>query len=253
MAEKKKKSRFIVRVGGKLLWAFEGLIKKASKVPTTPFLDPAQFEWTKELEDNWEVIRKEVDEILKQKDNIPSFQEISKDQKSITTDDKWKTFFLYGFGFKAEKNCEKCPETTRLIEQIPGMKTAFFSILSPGKHIPDHRGVYNGVMRYHLGIKVPEPKEKCRIRVHDQFAHWEEGKSMMFDDTYRHEVWNETDGVRVVLFMDIIRPLSFPVSALNNLLLNVVSKTSFIQDAKKNQESWEKKFDEQPKAENVAS
>ncbi len=246
MADKNKKgkSRLVVRLGSKLLWGFEKFIAKSSKVPTTPFLDPYQFDWVKDLEGNWEIIRAEVDRILEHKDNIPSFQDISKDQKSITTDDKWKTYFLYGFGYKAVKNCERCPETTKIIESIPGMKTAFFSILAPGKHIPAHRGVYNGVIRCHLGIKVPEPKEKCRIRVHEVFAHWEEGKVMMFDDTYNHEVWNDTDGERVVLFMDIDRPLRFPATALNSLLIKAVQKSSFIQDAKKNQEAWEDKFEE---------
>ena|SRR6056297_1241926 len=241
---KKEKSRLIVRLGSKALWAFEKIIAKYSKIPTTPFLDPYQFDWVDDLEANWDKIRTEVDEILKQKDSIPSFHEISKDQKSITQDNKWKTYFLYGFGYKAEKNCERCPETTKLVEQIPGMKTAFFSILAPGKHIPAHRGVYNGVIRCHLGIKVPEPKEKCRIRVDDQYANWEEGKTMMFDDTYDHEVWNDTDGERVVLFMDIDRPLKFPATVLNSILINAVQKSSFIQDAKKNQEVWEEKFDQ---------
>jgi len=242
--EKKKKSRLVIRLGSKLLWSFERLIAKSSKIPTTAYFDPSQFDWVSSLENNWQVIRNELDTILESREQIPSFQEISKDQKSITQDDKWKTYFLYGFGYKAEKNCERCPETTRLIEQIPGMKTAFFSILAPGKEIPEHRGVYNGVIRYHLGLKVPEPKEKCRIQVNGEYRHWEEGKSMMFDDTYRHSVLNDTDGERVVLFMDIVRPLKFPVSMLNKFLMTAVSKSSYIQDARKNQEAWEKKFAE---------
>jgi len=84
------------------------------------------------------------------------------------------------------------------------MKTAFFSILSPDKHIPAHKGPFNGVLRYHLELIIPEPKEKCRIRVHDQFNEWDEGKSLIFDDTYEHEVCNDTDGFRVVLFVDFI-------------------------------------------------
>ncbi len=126
--------------------------------------------------------------MLQVHDQIPNFQDISVDQRAITTDNKWKTYFIYGFGYKAEKNCQRCPETTRLIEEVPGMKTAFFSILSPGKHIPEHRGLYKGFLRYHLGLMVPEPRSQCWIRVNGQQAVWEEGKSMMFDDTYPHEV-----------------------------------------------------------------
>lgn len=239
---KKRRKKLVKDLGGKALWSIEKLMERYSEVPTTPFLDPEQFKWTKRLEDNWHVMRKELDQILKNKHAIPNFQDISEDQKSITKDDKWKTYFLYGFGYKAEQNCARCPETTKLVETVPDMTTAFFSILEPGKHIPAHRGVYKGFLRYHMGLLVPEPKEECRIRVEDQYAHWEEGKSMMFDDTYDHEVWNDTDGLRAILFMDVIRPMQFPASMVNSLIINSIKHTGYIQDAKKNQEMWEEKY-----------
>ncbi|MDX1636727.1 MAG: aspartyl/asparaginyl beta-hydroxylase domain-containing protein [Balneolaceae bacterium] len=237
------KRKLVKDWGGKLLWSIEKVMEKYSEVPTTPFLDPELFAWTGRLEENWQVMREELDQILENKDFIPNFQDISSDQKAITSDDNWKTYFLYGFGYKAELNCSRCPQTTELVESVPGMTTAFFSILEPGKHIPAHRGVYKGFIRYHLGLKVPEPKEKCRIRVQDEFAHWSEGESIMFDDTYDHEVWNDTDGVRVVLFMDIMRPMKFPASAINKMIYNTIRHTGYIQDAKKNQEVWEEKFE----------
>jgi beta-hydroxylase len=72
-----------------------------------------------------------------------------------------------------------------------------------------------GVLRYHLGLIVPHQKEACRISVDSEVAHWEEGRSVVFDDTYMHEVWNETDEEGVVLFVDFSRPLPSPVSVLN--------------------------------------
>ena len=33
---------------------------------------------------------------------------------------------------------------------------------------------------------------------------------MIFDDTYEHEAWNDTDRTRVVLFVDFVRPLRAP-------------------------------------------
>ncbi|MGD8428108.1 MAG: aspartyl/asparaginyl beta-hydroxylase domain-containing protein [Balneolaceae bacterium] len=242
MSFKQKRKKLVKDVGGKVLWTIEKVMEKYSKVPTTPFLDPSDFPWTKRLEDNWHLMRAELDEILKNKDAIPNFQDISEDQKALTKDNNWKTYFLYGFGYKAEQNCARCPETTKLVESVPGMTTAFFSILEPGKHIPHHRGVYKGFLRYHLGLLVPEPKEKCRIRVDNIYSHWEEGKGIMFDDTYDHEVWNDTDGIRVVLFMDVIRPMSFPASSINKAIISAIKHTGYIQDAKKNQESWEEKF-----------
>lgn len=234
--------RLVKDLGGKALWTLEKLISRYSLVETSAFLDPYQFAWVEKLEQHWRDIRGELDAVLQLHEQIPNFQDISVDQRAITTDNKWKTYFLYGFGYKAEKNCERCPETTRLIEEVPGMKTAFFSILSPGKHIPEHRGLYKGFLRYHMGLMVPEPGSQCWIRVNGQQAVWEEGKSMMFDDTYPHEVRNDTDGVRVVLFMDILRPLRFPVSLLNDAIIKLVRRSGYIQEAKRNQERWERRL-----------
>ena len=98
-------------------------------------------------------------------------------------------------------------------------------------------------MRYHLALKVPEPKEKCGIRVADEVLHWEEGKGMMFDDSFPHEAWNKTDGVRVVLFMDIVRPMDFPLSWLNNILLKLIAISPFVQDAHANQRKWDERLE----------
>jgi len=90
----------------------------------------------------------------------------------------------------------------------PSRRT-MFSILAPGKHIPDHCGPYKGVIRYHLGLKVPRDARQCRIRVGDEYATWAEGTSELFDDTYEHEVWNDTDEERVVLFCDVVGSTAF--------------------------------------------
>ena len=166
-----------------------------------------------------------------------------KDQIALSQDDKWKTFFLFGYGFKSETNCTKCPETTRLMEQIPGMKSAMFSILAPGKHIKAHRGPYKGVLRCHLGLIVPEPREKIRIRVGNDFRHWEEGKCMVFDDTFNHEVWHDGDSQRVVLFIDFVRPFRQPVKSINNGIIKAIAYSPFVQNAKKNLEEWERNIE----------
>jgi beta-hydroxylase len=116
------------------------------------------------------------------------------------------------------------------------MKTAFFSILAPGKHIAPHRGPSAGVLRYHLGLKIPVQAERCRIRVRDEYAHWREGASLVFDDTYEHEVWNDTDEERVVLFLDVVRPLPFPVAQLNAGFLRIAKLLPDVQDVKKKQD-----------------
>lgn len=223
----------------KVLQAIERGIVRFSLVGDKTFFDKDDFPWVKDLEDNWKVIRAELDEVLKERAMLPSFQDISKDQISISKDDKWKTYFFFGYGFKSEFNCAQCPETTKILERLPGMKSAMFSILAPGKHIPAHRGPYKGVLRCHLGLQVPEPREQVRIRVGNDIRNWAEGECMVFDDTFEHEVWNDTDGQRVVLFIDVVRPFRQPVKALNNGIIKLIGWSPFVQSARKNQEAWE--------------
>ncbi|MGI8803806.1 MAG: aspartyl/asparaginyl beta-hydroxylase domain-containing protein [Solirubrobacteraceae bacterium] len=232
-----------VFVGERALGRIERLIGRASRVGEATFFDPGDFAWTRRLEDGWPQIRSELDRVLEDREDLPNFQDISVDQATITNDDKWKTYFLYGYGFRSEANCARCPETARLCAEIPGMKTAFFSILSPHKHIEQHRGPYKGVLRYHLGLLIPEPQDGCRIRVEDDVRGWREGGSLIFDDTYEHEAWNDTDDVRVVLFVDFVRPLRFPASLLNRLVLEAIACSPFIGDAKRRHDDWEKRFE----------
>ncbi len=227
-----------------LVQRFETWIGESSLVGNSVFFEREQFPWVERLESNWPVIRDELDQILERVDDLPNFQDISKRQYRIANDNLWKTYFFQAFGYIAQKNCDRCPETTKLLKTIPGLKVAFFSILAPGKHIPEHRGKHKGLIRYHLALKVPEPREKCRIRVADQVAYWEEGKSLLFDDTYLHEAWNETEDYRAVLFLDIARPLPFPISLLNWITNRIVAASPIVQGARENHEAWERKFDQ---------
>ena len=117
-----------------------------------------------------------------------------------------------------------------------------FSILEPGKHLPPHRGPYNGVLRLHLGLIVPEPREQLGIRVDNEIYRWREGEAVIFDDAYEHEAWNGTPHTRVVLFVDFRKPLRFPANVLNWLLLHLAVFTPFIREGMDNQKAWEKKI-----------
>jgi ornithine lipid ester-linked acyl 2-hydroxylase len=231
-------------VGEKVLAPIERFIGKRSLVDDATFFPNDRFSWIAEIEANWETIADELERVLEDREALPNFQDISKDQLEITDDDRWKTFFLYGYGFEAKLGVEMCPKTAELMRRIPGMTTAMFSILSPRKHILDHRGPYKGVLRYHLGLIVPQDAEACRIRVGGDFRHWERGRSMIFDDTYNHEVWNDTDETRVVLFVDVLRPLPSPWSQINRAIVKAIGYSPFVLDAKRNQEAWEARYRE---------
>lgn len=204
--------------------SLEGLLRRTSSVGDQPIFATDQFPWARELETNASVINSELRGVMSDIDSIPSLQDVTPRNYSITQDDRWKSYFFSFYGYKVEKNCRACPETTRLIENIPGVLAAFFSILGPRKHIPPHRGRYNGILRYHLGLIIPQSAAKCRIRVGGDESYWTEGRSLIFDDTYEHEVWNDTDDWRVVLFVDFLRPLPFPMSLVNKAVVAVISR-----------------------------
>jgi aspartyl/asparaginyl beta-hydroxylase (cupin superfamily) len=129
------------------------------------------------------------------------------------------------------------------VRHIPGLKTAMFSIFEPGKHLPAHRGPYNGVLRLHLGLIVPDAEpDKIAIRVDRQVCRWQEGKVLIFDDAYEHEAWNHSSETRVVLFVDFVKPLRFPARLVNWALMNLAVFTPFIQEGMDNHKAWEKRF-----------
>lgn len=221
-----------------LYWPMERLVHRFSSVGNRPFFAATEFDWIPGIEGRWAAIRAELDAVLRQREQIPSFHEVSSLQEKLTQDDRWKTYWLYAYGRKMVDNCRRCPETTRLIEGVPAIKTAFFSILGPRKHIPEHTGPYGGVLRYHLGLKVPRRKELCRIRVASEVACWDEGKGIVFDDTFPHEVWNDTDEERVVLFVDFARPLPYPLSIVNESVIRLFARSGYIQEIVDNIADW---------------
>ena len=232
-----------VTAGQQLMSGFEWWLLRSSEIPTTPFLDRADFPWAGALENGWREIRAELDEVLARRDDLPNFQDILRDVAPISRDDRWKTFFFLAYGYRSDANCARCPRTTALLDQIPGLVTAFFSILAPHKRIPPHRGPYRGVVRCHLALMVPEPADSCGISVGGEVRHWREGETMFFDDGYEHFAWNDTDGTRAVLFLDVTRPLRRPAAGINRTLLKAISTSPFLKDAKRRHEAWERRFD----------
>lgn len=220
----------------------ESKVPSRSLVATTPFIPNEQFPWAALPEQHWDSIRSELDVVLNRIDEVPNFQDLSTSQRRLTNDDQWKTFFLIAYGHETKENCARCPQTTEILRQIPGVTTAFFSILGPHKHIPEHRGPYRGVIRYHLGVKVPSPSTSCGIKVGGQVENWSEGAGMFFDDTYPHEAWNESDQHRVVLFLDVVRPMQAPYSWLNSFVIWAIGRSDFVREIRSSQKTWQRQL-----------
>jgi aspartyl/asparaginyl beta-hydroxylase (cupin superfamily) len=220
----------------------EGLNLRYAKLGNPCFYDNADFPWVAEIESEWRLIRQELDRVLPRTNELPNIQEITLDAASITRDSGWKVFLLVAYGIKSKPNIELCPETWRIVKKIPGLKTAMFSVFRPGKRLPPHRGPYNGVLRLHLGLLVPEHDTNLGIPIGSEVRGWKEGGVLIFDDAFEHEAWNETDRPRVVLFVDFEKPLRFPVNILNHILLKLAVLTPYLREGNDNLRRWERRF-----------
>ena len=117
-------------------------------------------------------------------------------------------FFVTPHGRRVEENIAKCPKTWEYLNSIPGFvptNMCMFSALSPGGRIRPHTGLTNAALRVHLGVHVPEPA-RAVLRCGDEVGSWEEGKLLIFNDAFDHEVWNFGSRTRVVLFFDVWHP-----------------------------------------------
>ena len=227
----------IIRFGKHVRGVVDRLIAGSSLVSNAPVLDVRDFAWTQMLREEWEAIRDEAVRVALVGHAAPSLATVSPDHRAIAEVDKWRSFFLWGYGYPIDDNLARCPRTRAAIERIPGLNTAFFSILAPGTHIPDHRGVTKGLITCHLGLIVPREGD-VRMRVDDRIVRWAEGETLVFDDTYRHEVWNDTAATRVVLLIQFKRPLRNPGKWIADRFLNIVKRSAFVQEARANVAKW---------------
>lgn len=132
-------------------------------------------------------------------------------------DDRWKKFYIKWYGPAGADARAVCPETCALLEGLPEVKLAMFSILEPGARIRPHVGPFKGAVRYHLGLSCPP---EARLLVDGTPYSWRDGEDVLFDDTYVHEVVNgSATQPRVVLFCDIERTMAGGLSAGFNRLV----------------------------------
>ncbi len=170
-------------------------------VPARSFYDPSEFEWARVLEQEYPAIKTELMRVLT--DAGEGFKGYMSETQYRHRG--WNTFNFFFYGKKFEENCERCPHTTAVLESLPRFERdhIMFSALNPHTRIPPHVGPMNGILRGHLGLVVPQG---CYIRVGPDERTWEEGKMLVFDDSFEHEVFNHSDAVRIVLFMNFWHP-----------------------------------------------
>lgn len=132
------------------------------------------------------------------------------------------------------------PTLVRILKRIPNVKSCVISVLEPGIRIPIHVGYYKGVMRYMLATHVPRDRKNVFLCANGIKYNWTEGEGVLWDDTYAHKVYNNTDESRVIIYMDVIRPLKYsPLSlfdGVNEWLIDRAANSSIAVNEIKNTE-----------------
>jgi beta-hydroxylase len=122
------------------------------------------------------------------------------------------------------------PFLVKLLENIPEICSCAISILQEGVRIPIHVGYYKGIMRYMMPLIVPKDKENVFLVVNEIKYNWTEGVGVLWDDTYPHKVYNNTKEIRVVIYMDIIRPLPNLLCKFNKFIVKLASNSQIVKD-----------------------
>jgi len=174
----------------------------------------------------WQKIRDEA--IAVRLERMPRFHDLMPEQADISANDgkDWRMFILKAYGVGVPENMAKMPTLARLLTECPEVTSATVSFLAPRKHIPRHRGPFRGVMRFHLGLKIPrEPSGRPAtiMMINDHEYRIADGDMLLWDDTYPHEVMNNADEPRIALLLDVWRPhMPVDMEILSRLIVGAV-------------------------------
>lgn len=162
------------------------------------FYDEKDFPVSRILMENYEDIRKEIEDhySIHPEDFTTNFTPYSYKEEG------WKTVNLYSYFVKVPENCRRFPTLDRVARSIPNMCLAQVSVLRPHTRLKAHFGDTNGIARTHLGIRIPGKYPDLGLRIRNETRTWEEGKTFSFSIVNRHLAWNGTDQHRIIVMID---------------------------------------------------
>nr|XP_031297433.1 aspartyl/asparaginyl beta-hydroxylase isoform X2 [Camelus dromedarius] len=161
-------------------------------------------ELVKSLERNWKLIRDEGLAVMDKAQGL-----FLPEDENLREKGDWSQFTLWQQGRKNENACKGAPKTCSLLDKFPettGCRRGQikYSVMHPGTHVWPHTGPTNCRLRMHLGLVIP--KEGCKIRCANETRAWEEGKVLIFDDSFEHEVWQDAASFRLIFIVDVWHP-----------------------------------------------
>jgi hypothetical protein len=182
-------------------------------LPQRQFYERHEFEWLAAVEAAVPAMQAELQSILSEDGDFAPYVRSSSDRplpaNLLRDDPRWGAFYFWQNGKRIAENAARAPITVKIIELAPiplieqRSPMALYSLLKPGTHIAPHHGLFNTRLICHIPLITPR---NCALRVGNETREWEEGKALIFDDSFEHEAWNRSDSTRVILLFEIWRP-----------------------------------------------
>jgi len=164
------------------------------------------------LEANFATIRGELDAILASKGAFRSLDEQTRNAETQfgPRGDDWLTAYMFRKGEAIPSVCARAPRTCELLQSRPevagckaGGSGAGFLRMRPGGRLKPHFGNAPR-LSVHLGLIVPDGE--IRMNVGYETVRWEEGKVVVFDDTFIHQVVHNGVEPRYVMNLWMCHP-----------------------------------------------
>lgn len=157
-----------------------------------------------------------MEQVLTKRD-LTRYQEADPKRSAEVSHD-WKLYYIYFLGQTNAQAERDFPTVLKIARKIPHVINATIALLDPGVELAAHSGPYAGMLRYHLGLRIPKNNPPS-IRVDNQWYTWQEGESIVIDDFFEHEVRNKSDDIRIILMVDFLRPMNPVYNAINRFTM----------------------------------
>ena len=195
------------------------LMLPVPRLPAIPFFHREDFEWAPEVEAAFPSILEELNGLLAAEVGFEPYVQTAAGEpmgqfSALDRKPDWGAYFLWKNGMRIDAHADRCPRTEAAVALAPQLivpkraPVIFFSALKPGTTTPPHNGATNARLTVHLPLIIPGD---CGLRVGEETHVWEPGKLVIFDDTIRHEAWNHSKQLRVVLIFDVWHPMLTPL------------------------------------------
>lgn len=164
-----------------------------------PYFNSADYDWCAQLAPHYKLFKHEFEQYVANNNLRPYFY---KEQAAFTG--KWKTVPVITWGIQRKK-ARQFPQTSKLLNQIPGLVSVSFSLLEPGGSINPHRGDTDAVIRAHFCLAAPTQGD-IHFTVDGVKSYWQDGGWILFCDAYLHGGFNNTPEPRLIMILDVLHP-----------------------------------------------